>query len=259
MRRSRKITRNCFKTARGRCMKKILLIIILCLISVCTNAANYRTLDSRAQRVPKQYEESLPKLVQYLIEPYQNDEEKKARVLLGWIVYHIDYDDYKADTIVKSNRRRRGSSLNSGDIFETRVGVCEDIANLYQRMLGLAGLDSVVVSGYAGFNVTRQTKPESRHAWNAVKIDGKWELIDPTWAMRGDVKALEDIGSNLAHKRELRQRLSNTNKTNKTRKNRTVDNRWFMTKPQEMIKSHFPDDEKWQLLAVPKKLNSFLK
>jgi hypothetical protein len=64
-------------------------------------------------------------------------------------------------------------------------------------MAGLAGLDSVVISGYAGFGVTRKNMEANRHAWNAVKINGQWEFVDPTWAMQEDVKAFEDVNSNL--------------------------------------------------------------
>ena len=117
-------------------MKKILIYIFIVLFSFSALAANYRSVDSRAQRVPQQYDSSLPKLVSYLIEPFQDNEEKKARVLMAWIVYHIDYDDYKADTITNSAYRRskRNKVAMSGDIFQTRVGVCEDIANLLQSV-----------------------------------------------------------------------------------------------------------------------------
>ena len=77
--------------------------------------------------------------------------------------------------------------------------------------------------------------------------------------MRGDYKTFQDVNSISEHKREMKKRQKNSSKTNKARKNRTIDDRWFMTKPKEMIKTHYPHDEKWQLLPVPKKLNSFLK
>ncbi len=242
-------------------MKKLFLILCLCLVGFSAVAANYRSVDSRAEKVPAKYDESLPELVKYLVEPYANNEEKKARVLMAWIAYHIDYDDYKSDTITKSinARRYQKNRVSTGDIFKTRAGVCEDIANLYQRMAGLAGLDSVVIKGYGGTDVTQQNKEQRRHAWNAVKIDGKWELLDTTWAMRGDTKAFEDVNSKAAHAREMRKRTRNETKTNKTRKNRSVDDRWFMTKPKEMIKTHYPDDEQWQLLPVKKTLGSFLQ
>jgi len=242
-------------------MKKVLYGLFLIVFSFSAYAANYRSVDGRAQRVLTAQEESLPKLVNYLIKPYEKSEEMKARVLLAWIVYHIDFDDYKAEKIQEGATRRsqRKNRVSSGDVFETRIGVCADIAALYQRMAGLAGLDSVVIQGYAGSYVTRNNMSENRHAWNAVKIDGDWELVDPTWAMRGDVSAFQEVGSKVEHAREIDKRLTNTTKTNKTRDNRHVDDRWFMPKPSEMIKTHYPDDETWQLLPVSKSLGSFLK
>ena len=241
-------------------MKKLCLILLFCLLSFGALAKNYNAVDSRAERVPANYEKSLPDLVNYLIEPYKNDDEKKACVLLAWIVHHIDYDEYKADNINKTTYRRHPDRISTGDIFETRVGVCQDIASLYQRMAGLAGLDCVVVSGYAGHEVTRRDMEKQRHSWNVVKINDKWEFVDPTWAIRGaNVTAFQDVDTRAAHAREIRKRERNTSQTNKTRKNRNVDDRWFMTKPKEMIKTHFPDDSKWQLLSVPKRIGSFLK
>lgn len=245
-------------------MKKILIVLMFCFVFVSSFsalAANYRALETRAERVPKQYEESLPKLVNYLIKPYENNEEKKAYVLMAWIVYHIDYDDYKSDVITQSAswRRKNIPRVNTGDVFETRAGVCQDIAALYQRMLGLAGIDSVVVTGYAGYGVTRRTMNDNRHAWNAAKINGTWALIDPTWAMQGATKVFQNVNTRSQHAREMKQRERNTTKTNKARKNRNVDDSWFMTDPKEMIKTHFPDDPKWQLLPVEKRIGSFLK
>ena len=241
-------------------MKKILLALFLCFVCFNASAKSYRLADSRAEKVPAKYEESLPTLVKYLTEPFAKSEEDKARVLMAWIVHHIDYDEYKSKQIMKTSYKRHTQRVSTGDIFETRIGVCSDIASLYQRMAGLAGLDSVVVTGYAGYDVTRRDMEESRHAWNVVKINGEWEFVDPTWAIKGaDTVAFQDVNSQAEHKREMKKRERNTYRTNKTRKNRHVDNRWFMTEPREMIKTHFPDDEKWQLLASPKRISNFLK
>ena len=223
-------------------MKKILLILMFSFIcsSVAFARSNYRSVDARAEKVPAKYEESLPDLVGYLIEPYKNSDEEKARVIMAWIVYHIDYDDYKADTITKNNGRRHPTRIGTGDIFETRAGVCQDIANLYQRMVGLAGLDSIVITGYAGMNVTRRDMENNRHAWNAVKIKGNWEFVDPTWAIQGkDTVAFQDVNSRSEHKREMKKRERNARKTNRTRKGRIVSDRWCMTEPREMIQTHF--------------------
>ena len=58
-------------------------------------AVNYSKIDTYAKRAPVlKNNGNLNRLVQYLVRPYQTDTEK-ARVLLAWIVYNIDYDGYK--------------------------------------------------------------------------------------------------------------------------------------------------------------------
>jgi len=239
-------------------MKKFLFAFLF--ISFAALGANYSSVDSRAEKVPAKYNKNLPDLVTYLTEPYAQNEEKKARALLAWIVYHIDYDEYRAESATRKKYvpHLQKNQISSGDIFETRIGVCEDIAGLYQRMAGLAGLDSVVIKGYAGTDVDKQNFRKRMHAWNAVKIDGKWEFVDPTWAIRGE-NAVKTIDSKFQHNKEIKNRMRNEYQTKKARKNRIIDDRWFMTKPKEMIKTHYPIDEQWQLLPVKKSFGAFLK
>lgn len=228
-------------------------------LSTAAWAVSWRSVDDRAINAPATYDDSLPRLVGYLTEPYAGDEEKKARVILAWIVSHIDYDNYKAKTaLLPVLRYSTPTGEGSGDIFDTRVGLCGDIADLYQRMAGLAGLDSVVVEGIAGYNLKRTDVEKQRHAWNAVKINGQWRLLDPTWAMRGDYKVFSDIKTAARHELELRRREQNPIKTKKNRPNRSVDDRWFFTDPKEMAKTHFPNNSRWQLLPVPKSISTFL-
>ncbi len=234
----------------------VFLLFFISLIHIACASA----VDNRGKNVPSQYDTDMKTLVDYLVKPYTRDEDK-ARVILSWIVYHIDYDQYKLNTMMDYTprlRARKQNEISTGDIWQTRIGVCDDIAELYQRMALMAGLDSVVITGYAGNGVTDRNKGNFRHAWNAVKIDGKWEFVDPTWAMQGDYREGGNIVSKRQHAREIERRESGLTNVKKKRSNRQIDDRWFMTKPQEMIKSHYPDDPKWQLLARPRSFASFI-
>ena len=53
--------------------------------------------------------------------------------------------------------------------------------------------------------------------------------------------------------------LSQSEKQKLKRKNSAIDKKYFNIKPKEMIKTHFPYDEKWQLLSHPVSLNNFVK
>lgn len=240
-------------------MKKAFLAFLFWYLSLPVLAANYGYVDTRAKNVPSKYDADIKELVDYLVKPYSKDEEK-ARVLLAWIVYHVDYDQFKSNQIKTwaYSRRRIAQTVSTGDIFQTRVGVCEDIAELYQRMALLAGLDAATIGGYAGYGLTRQNLEQNRHMWNAVKIDGKWALVDPTWAMKGPHKAMQNVSTSLGHQSEIRRREKGLSNVTRTRKNRTIDERWFMTKPRDMIETHYPEEDRWQLLSVPITLGSFL-
>jgi transglutaminase/protease-like cytokinesis protein 3 len=88
-------------------------------------------------------------------------------------------------------------------------------------MCGAIGFEAEVVSGYirkreqAGISIK-----EPNHDWNVVKVSGKWELIDVTWASTSKERFY-------------------------------IDYFYFLTPAQEFITNHFPEDKKWQLLEKP--------
>jgi transglutaminase/protease-like cytokinesis protein 3 len=88
-----------------------------------------------------------------------------------------------------------------------------------------------MVSGYAliskpskAFQVME--KFTSNHAWNAVLIDHKWYLVDPTWASGYTNRAV----------------------TKFTRKRNDF---YYLTPAEDFILDHYPDDPQWQLLGSP--------
>ena len=69
-----------------------------------TSAVGASAVDSRGRNVPVQYDTDMKTLVDYLVQPYSREEDK-ARVILAWIVYHIDYDQYKLNTMMDYSPR----------------------------------------------------------------------------------------------------------------------------------------------------------
>ncbi len=233
-------------------MKKFIAIFLMCFIfPLCADA--YYRVDNHARRVPRKYDTSLESVVRYLVGPYQNDEDKKARALFAWIVYHIDYDGYnyrvsKEHYYNNVSPERSGVALTD-DIFISRLGSNRDIAELYQKMADLAGLENEVVSGYADDEKVPEKNEEIYgHEWNVVKINGQWEFVDATWGMTGRFEMLGDIDSDKDFRREIEKRKHRKLKTFDTRHNRQIDNDWFKTDPLEMQKTHRPNDVKWWLL-----------
>ena len=70
----------------------------------------------------------------------------------------------------------------------------------------------------------RKTSREPNHAWNAVKIQERWHLVDVTW----DAGHIE---GKIYHKQ--------------------YGTAYLFADPRQFLYTHFPTDAKWQLLQRP--------
>ncbi|OMF28135.1 transglutaminase [Paenibacillus sp. FSL H8-0548] len=117
----------------------------------------------------------------YVTKDAQTNEDK-ARRLYDWLGTRIAYDYDKA-----RNYEEQGiwKEQTPPETFDTRNGVCIDIARLYAVMARSAGLEVRVVTGM-GADGQGGYGP---HAWNEVQIgEGAegWVPLDATWANAGD-------------------------------------------------------------------------
>ena len=92
--------------------------------------------------------------------------------------------DYNTEAFFSGNLKASTpqSTLQSG------LAVCEGYAALFTNIATYAGLESLVVSGHGkgfGFSALQPGSPlppyEGNHAWNVVRIDEGWKLIDSCW------------------------------------------------------------------------------
>jgi len=105
-------------------------------------------------------------------------------------------------------------------VLAARTGVCLGYANLYHALAARMGLESHVVLGHARAGAGDRGEG---HAWNAVRLAGKDYLLDATWG-----SGYLDSGSGRFVSR--------------------LDMAWWCRAPAEMIKTHLPDQARWQLL-----------
>ncbi len=61
--------------------------------------------------------------------------------------------------------------------FTNKKIVCEGYARTFKYILDGLGIDCVLISGSA----TNSNEETESHAWDYVKLDGKWYAIDVTW------------------------------------------------------------------------------
>lgn len=182
-------------------------------------SVDFRAIDKHAKKIPDQAATTIQTLSQYLIATASNDLEK-VRSIYVWMTHNISYDKnaYK-DGIGRINK-------NNQDVLNRKTAVCFGYATLFKALCAEAGISCEVISGYSKGTLTAQPKlEEPDHAWNAVKIDSTWYLLDATW------------GSSLI------------DKTNDFVQ--TFEEGYFLTQSKHFVVNHLPADPMWQLLDCP--------
>ena len=165
---------------------------------------------------------------------------EKARAIYIWITENIAYDHRKYGNSARTVRIRyrterelqqKMAELDRQQIRKTlklRRGICGDYALLFNQMCNYAGIESRKVSGFVKIDYSQIGKlPKgSNHAWNSFKANGQWYLVDATW---GAGYTNPEVTKFIKFYRD----------------------EYFMMPPSDMIKDHYPEEERWQLLSRP--------
>ena len=207
-------------------MKKLNILLLMLAPGFLTGQA-YTEIDEFAQSV--KYSQDYKKIATTLAAPYA-EETKKARAIFSWIAHHFKYDDRQYEQYQKDSGDRISYSTQEElerkqqERIEKKIevamrkkrGVCQDLSWLYQAMLKEVGIKSEFVTGYSRNNPAQMGKipRDARHAWNAIHVDGQWGLCDLTWS----VNMFEPRGDD-----------------------------FFLMPPEDFLKSHYPEEEEWQL------------
>ncbi|MCU0348616.1 MAG: hypothetical protein MUC59_16885 [Saprospiraceae bacterium] len=217
-------------------MKKTLALLSFCLAAQMLVAqAEYFAVDSFASNFEQAYE-SPEDLAIKLTAPFSTEKEK-ARALYIWLTenFRYDVDKYlnppkhpRIEARTKEEMEAKAKEWQDKQLaksFKSKKGVCADYSKIYKAMCDAVGLEAAFVTGDArDFNRPYRSIHNNPHAWNAVKWDGKWHLIDATWGA-GSVDGDKFM----------------------KQKNRG----YFDTPPAFFAQNHLPDSVKWQLLEQP--------
>lgn len=96
---------------------------------------------------------------------YSNYE--KIKYVHNWLIDNLEYDTTYKQTDIHNVY---GALVN-------RKVVCEGYARAFKYILDGLDIENILVSGTA----TNSNNSTESHAWNYVKLDGKWYAIDVTW------------------------------------------------------------------------------
>jgi hypothetical protein len=180
----------------------------------------FSAIDRHALNAPYSAESSIPALASYLSKAAGNDREK-VRAIFRWITSRISYNTaaYFSGSY---------GDTSPAAVLRSRSSICMGYAGLFKALCDQAGIKCVIINGYAkgyGYRVGGSIGDRTNHSCNAVNINGKWRLVDPTWG----AGHIDPTGKYLKKYEEF----------------------YFFTPPHFFITDHLPDSPEWQLLDKP--------
>ena len=151
--------------------------------------------------------------------------KEKAFVVFLWVCYNIDYD-------AEGYFSGRNVDCTPNGVFQNGKTVCSGYARLYREITTYIGLEVQCVNCYAkGVSYHPGQKFNStNHEYNVIKLNQNWYPIDSTWGA-GHIEGKEYI--------------------------KAYNEFYFLANPELLIKTHFPEDEKWQLTKKKYTLEDF--
>ena len=127
---------------------------------------SYKYITSGTSSNTAKEEELGKEIVKKIIKKGMGDFEK-VKAINDYMIKNVRYDmdNYLNNTIPDISYTALGA-------LEKKVAVCSGYARTFKILAKCAGLEATYVVG---------DTPQGGHAWNQVKVDGKWYNIDVTW------------------------------------------------------------------------------
>ena len=167
-----------------------------------------------------------------------NTPVEKFRAIYTWVALNIESDYYYQEKILKNRKKRIKDTValnawneqNLSVFFEKLVTkkktICTGYAYLVRELAGFVGINCKIIDGYGrngNQNIGELEIPN--HSWNAVSLNNKWYLCDPTWSSGYAFVSRKKV--EFIHK---------------------YTDGYFLADPTLFIKNHYPLDEQWTLL-----------
>ena len=199
-------------------MKRFLLFIVLLfsVTNVFSQKFDFRQVVKPVNAIPYDSTRSIESLVAYISAHFDTPKDRVMAVYY-WIANNISYDL----DMLKAGHQQISNSERIKHTLTARRDVCQGYSEVFNSLCQGLGIPSVTISGY-----TRQKGKVMNlsHGWNAVLLDNKWYLMDPTWA------------SGFVNNGSFTKKFSSD---------------YFMVPPDKFILTHCPFDPLWQFLDYP--------
>lgn len=157
-----------------------------------------------------------------------------ARFFYYWIGTNIKYDYQFLNEIQQnyshSSYKKYQIKQHASSVYVNRKGVCAGYANLFKWFMEQSQIKVEYITGYIRDERNHYIELDNDynflHAWNAIKLNDKWVLVDTTWGTSYDPAQSEF---------------------------------YFDIKPELAINTHYPENSEWQLLEKPLSPEEFNK
>ena len=209
-----------------------LLRYLFVLISFSTFAQHFEQVDAKVVEYPRF--SKVEDLANQIENDFSSDAEK-VRAAFFWLAKNIRYNlkeyynprqrYYRFSYASEAEKEQKLQEVKDQLIdatFRNKTGVCEEYAQSFKKICDLLTIESEVLKGYV-----RNSAEEigivpnaTNHAWNAVKVNGKWMILDATWAA-GFLRNGKWI--------------------------RKFNNYYFNMPKTKVFKTHYPEDQLWVL------------
>lgn len=90
---------------------------------------------------------------------------EKSKAIYDWVIRHVTYDDAEYERFKSGKNFSYGTALQT---LKTGKGICMEYARLDAALHRAVGIEAKIVYG-------------EEHAWNEIKLAGKWQPQDPTY------------------------------------------------------------------------------
>jgi Transglutaminase-like superfamily len=136
---------------------------------------DYSRADQRAAAASPALEKSPVTLGKFLGDGL-TDPREKLRAVYQWMALRMNYD-------TAAYRKGVQITQTAQQALDSRMSSCDGFSTLFADLAKHAGVEVQTVLGYVkdGFHQRGEAFTDTNHAWNAVRLDGQWYLIDSTW------------------------------------------------------------------------------
>jgi hypothetical protein len=201
-----------------RAVLPVVLAVFGLLHAEARQSSEFASVDDYALRVPKSESTSVAHLASVLAKGAQNDREK-ARVIYRWITQNITYD-------TQAFFSGELGDMSADNVLKTMKGVCDGYTQLFTALAKAMGLEAIRIPGNSkgyGYVVGARIEGPADHVWNAVKLNGRWNLLDCTWG-----------AGSVDDRKQFVRRFSDY---------------YFLTPAEQFIYDHFPEESDKQFLS----------